>query len=184
MNMPAPAAEYLQRTRCQCSCKAIEPGPLRGKRPQRQAKGHRPGRKSFRIFPRAPMPHDRRQRDFHRADLCTATAERRSIGMMMRFRYAHQRWIQCGADWAGIGSSIRMSANCTVDRTMIEAGAAADAAEHILRFCADQPRASVVEQHDVEVLRPIGLTRSPWPAHDGDIARYVLPRCRACQEAK
>lgn len=77
--------------------------------------------------------------------------------MMMRRGHAHEAGVERGADRPRIRGTVGVTADRPEDRAMIEAGAAADAAQDVLGLRADEPRAAVVEENDVEVLRPVGL---------------------------
>jgi hypothetical protein len=56
-----------------------------------------------------------------------------------------------------------MAADLLIDRAMIEAGAAADAAQHVRELGPQQRRAAVVQQHDMEFLGPVEIARPARP---------------------
>ena len=56
----------------------------------------------------------------------------------------------------GIDPAIGMAAHRLVDRAVVEAGAAADAAQHVLELGAQHVGAAIVEDDDVVFLRPVG----------------------------
>ncbi len=77
-----------------------------------------------------------------------------------------------------------MPADRGVDRAMVEAGGAAQAAEHVLELAAEQFGAAVVEQHDMILLGAVEVGRPARPGRDRRIGREFLPRCRARQESQ
>ena len=73
--------------------------------------------------------------------------------------------VSTAAHGPGIDPAIGVAADRRIDRAMIEAGGAADAAQHVLELGAEHRGAAVVEQHDVELARgrrdrPAGAARS------------------------
>ena len=50
-----------------------------------------------------------------------------------------------------------MAAQAGIDRAVIHAGPAANAAQHVFHVAADQPGAAGVDQHDVHLFRPVTL---------------------------
>ena len=61
----------------------------------------------------------------------------------------------------GIDPAIGVPADRAIDRAMVHAGGAADAAQHVLELGAEHGRAAVVDQHDVVFLRPVEIARPP-----------------------
>ena len=86
------------------------------------------------------MAHHLRQRDPHRADAFAPPAESRRIGQMAGFFDADQRRRQHRAHRPGIDPAIGMAADRAIDRAMIEAGGAADAAQHVLELACPAAR--------------------------------------------
>src|SRR5262245_7449531 len=97
----------------------------------------------------APAPHHARQRNAHRADLLAASAEGRGIRQVAGLVDADQARRKHRAHGARIDPAIRMAADRVIDRAMVHAGTAADAAEHLLERAAEHRRTAVVEDHDV-----------------------------------
>ena len=77
-----------------------------------------------------------------------------------------------------------MPADRLVDRAVVHAGAAADAAEHVLELGAEHRRAAVVEEDDVVLLGPVEVARPARPGGEGRVDRHVLPGRRAGEEAE
>src|SRR6185503_13048943 len=86
----------------------------------------------------APGTQHLRDRNPHRADLLAAPAQRRGLGQRRRMLDADQRRRGDGADRPGIDPAVRMAADVMIDRAVVEAGAAADAAQHLLELGAEQ----------------------------------------------
>src|SRR5262250_2232248 len=67
------------------------------------------------------------------------------------------------ADGPLIRGAIRVAADIAVHRTDIQAGAAADAVQHLALFgVCQQTAAAVVEQHDVKLFRAVSFSRLAW----------------------
>ena len=77
-----------------------------------------------------------------------------------------------------------MAADRLIDRAMVHAGAATDAAQHVLEFAAEHRRAAVVEQNDVIFLGPIGIAGAARAGGERRIDRHVLPGRRAREHAQ
>ena len=73
-------------------------------------------------------------------DALAAAAEGRGVGQVARLLDADQLRRQHRADRAGIDPAIGMAADRAIDRAMVHAGAAADAAQHVLHLGAQHRR--------------------------------------------
>ena len=93
----------------------------------------------------------------------------RGVGQVARLVDADQRRRQHRAHRPGIDPAIGVAAHRAIDRAMVHAGGAADAAQHVLELAAEHPRAAVVEQDDV-VLAP---ARRGRPARRGPVEKVV-----------
>ncbi len=101
----------------------------------------------------APVAHHVRQRDFHRADGFAPPAEARGVGEIAGLIDTDQHRCQHRAHGAGIDPAVSVTANLLVDRAVVHAGAAADAAQHVLEVGPEHGRAAVVKDDDV-IFRP------------------------------
>ena len=162
----------------------IEPRPAGDEAPQRQALAHRPGREMALELALAPVPHQLGQGNAHRTDALAAAAEGRGVGQVGRFLDAQQLRRQHRADRAGIDPAIGMAADRAIDRAMVHAGAAADAAQHVLHLGAQHRGAAVVEDDDVIVLRPVEVARPLRAGVERRIGRRFLAGRRARQHAQ
>ena len=70
-----------------------------------------------------------------------------------------------------------------IDRAVVHAGAAADAAQHLAELGAQQLRAAVVEDDDVAGLGPVRIAGAPRARRERGVGRDLLPRRRARQQA-
>ncbi len=77
-----------------------------------------------------------------------------------------------------------MPADREEDRAVVEAGGAADAAEHVVELSAEHGRAAVVEQHDVEFAGPVEIGGAFRSGGEGDVGRDFLPGGRTRQQAQ
>ena len=93
---------------------------------------------------------------------------------MPRFGNADQGRRDHRSDRAGIDPAIGMAADRAVDGAVIHAGAAADAAQHLLRFRAQQCAAAVIQQHHMELFRPIGVFGTARAGGKGRVAGKFL----------
>ena len=132
----------------------------------------------------APVAHHAGQGNAHRADALAAPAEGRGVGQLPAFFHADQRGRQHRAHRARIDPTVRMAADRVIDRAMVHAGAAADAAQHVLELRAEHRRATVVEQHDMVFLRPVGVALALRPGGEGGVDAHLLAGRRARQHAQ
>ena len=131
-----------------------------------------------------PMPHQLGQRDLHRADALALAAEGGRVGQMSRLLDADQGWRQHAAHRPRIDPTIGVPAHRAIDRAVVHAGGAADAAQHLLELGAEDVGAAVVEEDDVELF---GSVEIAWPAgtgRDGGVDRELLAGGRARQQTQ
>ena len=83
-----------------------------------------------------------------------------------------------------INPAIGMAADRAIDRAMVHAGGATDAAQHVLELGAEHRRAAVVHQHHVIFLRPIQIARPPRAGGERGVDGKILPGRRARQHAQ
>ena len=78
------------------------------------------------------------------------------------------------ADGARVRVAVGVAADLAVHRADVEAGPAAQAVERLPQGGGDLARAAVVEQDQVELLRPLELPRPPRPAHERRVGGELL----------
>ena len=88
------------------------------------------------------------------------------------------------AHGAGIDPAIGVSADRVIDRAMVHAGAAADAAQHLLEARAEHGGAAVVDENHVVVLRPVRVRAAAGAGGEGGVDRHLLARGRAGEHAQ
>ena len=110
-------------------------------------------------LPFAPVAHQLGQRDFHRAHALALAAESGGVGQMPRLVDADQPGGQHRPHRPRIHPAIGVAADRAVDRAMVHAGGAANAAQHLLELGAQHCRSAVVDQDDVVFLRPVQVAR-------------------------
>ena len=96
-----------------------------------------------------------------------------AFGRCARLLQPEDRRVEHRAHRAGIGGAVSVAADRVIDRAMVHAGAAADAAQHLLILGAEHRGAAVVEDDDVIFLRPVGIAR----AGAGRWRRSCRPTC-------
>jgi hypothetical protein len=77
-----------------------------------------------------------------------------------------------------------MPADRAIDRAVVHACTAADAAQHVLELGAEHLGAAIVQQHHVIGLRPVGIALAARPGREGGVHRHVLPGRRPRQHAQ
>src|SRR5258708_3637802 len=97
---------------------------------------------------------------------------------------AIQAGIERGSQWARIDGAISVTANRAVDRAVIEASAAADAAQDFTRGTHQQRASAVVEQYDVKGFGAVGVALALRPAHEADVRGDLLSGSGPSQQAK
>ena len=132
----------------------------------------------------APLPHQLRQRDAHRTDGLTPSAEGRGIGQMTRLVEPDQIGRERSADRARIDPAIGVAADGGIDRAGVHARAAFDAAQDLAELAVQDSRAPVVEQNDVERLGPIRIAGAARAGRERRIGAELLPRGRAREETQ
>ena len=182
--VPRPAARERQRSRsgrgCARECRAPAwrcgwradraPAGVAKKAQNRSPKRCVAGESAALELLVAPVPHQLRQRDHHRADALAAPAEGRGVradgASVSSPKIAGSS--TC-AHRPGIGRAVSVAADRVIDRAVVHAGAAADAAEHLLILGAEHRGAAVVEDHDV-VFVP---ARRDRPGRRGPVEKVV-----------
>ncbi len=84
----------------------------------------------------------------------------------------------------GIDPAIGVTADRVIDRAMVHAGAAADAAQHVGEIAAQHGRAAVVENDDVIFQRAVGIVRAARAGRERGVDRHFLAGRRARQHAQ
>src|SRR5579862_3376454 len=147
------------------------PGTLHGPLPDFETRSFCPGTSGMihrvaAIFEKVVM-----QINFHGASVRARAAEGRRIGEMVKLVNAAQMGSENAADWARISGAVSVAANSAKHRANIEAGAAANAMQHVaLLDVREQFGSAIVEQHDVEFLGAVDLIRLSRAANQSVIA--------------
>ena len=123
--------------------------PRREEAPRGEPRAHRRGRQMPLEFALAPVAHQVGQRNAHRADFLAAPAEGRGVRQVAGVLDADDARRQHRAHRPRIDPAIGVPADRRVDRAMVHAGAAADAAQHLAELAAEHRGAAVVENDDV-----------------------------------
>ncbi len=109
----------------------------------------------------AQLDQQRRNVDLDRAGVEAGSAEtggvrQRAVGIVLGGVHAGELRGEDGADRSGVRRSVGVAARAFVHRADVETGRAADAVERLAADPVGEGRgASVVEQHQVEGLRPV-----------------------------
>src|SRR5262245_42115307 len=82
------------------------------------------------------------------------------------------------ADRTGIDAAIRVPTDTAINRTSIEASAAADAEQAFAQGAAENPCATVVENDQMKFLRPVEFTVSLRTGDNLRVDRQLLSRGR------
>jgi hypothetical protein len=82
-----------------------------------------------------------------------------------------------GTDRPAVNRAVSVPADIAKDRTDVQTRPAADATQCIPLLGIGQQQGSlIVQQHDMEFLRPVGFIRFPRPAIQGVVTRDRLAR--------
>src|ERR687885_1758312 len=118
----------------------------------------------------------------HGARLPPRAADRGGEGQVLRLPRPLEQRRYDGPDGARVGRAVGVAARLAVDGADVEAGAAADAVEGFLELGAEQLRAAVIEQDQVELLRPIQLALLPRARDEVGVDGDLLPRPAAPEQ--
>ncbi len=132
----------------------------------------------------APVAHQLGQGDLHRADALALAAEGGGVGQMACLLYADQRRRQHAAHRAGIHPAIGVAADRAVDRAVVHAGGAADAAQHLLELGPQHRRTAIVDQHDVVLIRSIQVVGPPGTGRERGVDGKILAGGGAGEDAQ
>ena len=124
------------------------------------------------------------QRDLHRARGGARAAERRGVREVARLLEPLQQRHEHSAHRARVDGAVRGAAGLPVDRTDVEARAAANAREHLAVAAAGELRPAVVEDHDVKLVRPVLLARAPRAGDQRRVRRQALARAAPREQAQ
>ena len=122
------------------------------------------------------------ERDLHRASVGARAAQRRGVRQRGRVVEPDEQRQEHRAHRARVDRAVRGAAGLPVDRADVQAGAAADAREHLAVLRAEQVRAAVVDDHDVQLLGPVLLARPPRPGQERRVDAEPLPRAAAGEQ--
>src|ERR1700751_399991 len=90
---------------------------------------------------------------------------------MVELINAAQMRSENAADWTGVRGAVGVAAHSAKHRADVEAGAAADAMQHVALFdIREQFASAIVEQYDMEFFGPINLIRLTRAADQSVIA--------------
>ena len=127
------------------------------------------------------MAHELGQWDTYRAHAFAAPAEGRGIGQVAALIHADQRRGEHRTHRAGIDPAVSVAAHRMIDRAVVHTRAAADTAQHVLKFRAKHIGAAIVEQNNVIFLRPVDIAGAARAGGEGGIDSDFLSRGRARQ---
>ena len=119
------------------------------------------------------------QRDLHGAGLGAGAAERggvRQVGRPREQRHEHR------PHRPRVDRPVGAAARLAVDGAHVQAGAAADAVQHLGVARPAQRRAAVVEHDHVQLLRPVLLALAPRPGQQRRVRRQPLARAAAGEQ--
>ena len=163
---------------------AVEPRPPGEETPEGDAAAHGRRRQVPLELALAPRTHHARQRDADRAHLLAAPAERRGVGQMAGLVDADQARRQHGAHGPRIDPSVSMAADRVIDRAVVHAGTAPNAAQHVAKLARQHRGAAIVEQHHVVFPRPVGIAGATRAGRECGVDRHFLACRRARQHAQ
>ena len=129
------------------------------------------------------MQQQTRDVDLDRASIATSSAQGGSEGQLLGLLLSHQRGSDDGPDGAGVYPTIGMPTNLLVDRTDVEASPAAQAVQGLPQhLIGQQARPAVVHQHQMELLRTVGVFIRLGAGNHTDVAGQALSGSGARQQ--
>src|SRR5690606_3593632 len=155
---------------------AVKPWPLGKECPGLDCEPRLGRRLMLLEFALAPVAHHLWQGNAHRADSLTPPAEGGGIGQMPSFLNPDQRRRQHRAHGTRIDPAIGVTANCMIDRAVVHAGTAADAAQQVLELRAQHGGAAIVDQDDMILFRTVRILGPPRAGRESRIGGEFLPR--------
>lgn len=103
------------------------------------------------------------QRDAHRTDICTRPAEAGGIRQLLIIVITAKQRRNDRSNRTRIDGTVSMPADMAVDRTDIQAGTAADTLQSFVEFTPQNIGAAVIDDHQMEFLRSVGLPAAEGP---------------------
>ena len=137
---PAAAPEQPHRPHAHGVAEPIKGRPPGHERPQPDAVADRGRLQPLAPAPVAPAAEQRRQRDVDRADLLAAAVHGAGVRQVARLGEAVEGRGEDSAHRPRIDGAVGVAADLAVDDAVVHAGAAADAAQHLLQPVAEHAR--------------------------------------------
>ena len=159
-------------------------------RPGPQAENHRfqlvRSRRRFRLdHILAKLEQDTRDVDLNRTHLGACSTQARRKRQPRILLDSVKLRCQDRSDRARVHPGIIVPANLAIHRTMIQACPATDAIQRLaLAFVGQHFGAAVVEQDQIELVRPINFARPPGTAHERRVNGHRLSRGAAPQDGQ
>ncbi len=117
-----------------------------------------------------------REINLHRARLRAGAAKRGGKREMLPILQSPQMWRDHRSNRPAVHRGVGVPAHVAKNRANIQARPAPNAVQRVALFRIRQHRgAPVIQQHDVELLRPIRLARLPRAANERVVTRQRLP---------
>ena len=155
-------------------------GPVEGRTPgkeppHREPEARRAAAETALEPARAELSQHRRERDAHGADLLATSVEGAGVRQVVSPVEPHDERGQHRAHRPGVHPAVGVAADRVVHGTVVEARAAADAAQHLAELAREHRGPAVVDQHHVELLRAVEVLAPARPGRDGGVDRHLLP---------
>ncbi len=132
----------------------------------------------------AQRPQHVWQGNAHGTDFLTTPVKRARVGQMPGFPQTDHQRRQHRAHRSRIDPAIGVAADRTVDGTVIHARATTNATQHLVKLVAEHLRAAVIEQHHVELLRPVEIFVPARAGKEAGVARHLLASRASGQQAQ
>src|SRR6185503_18503652 len=115
----------------------------------------------------------------HGTDVAAGAAQARGARQFGKAVEATKAWRDDRADGSRIDVAVGVAADAAVHGAGVQARPAADAAEDFGRLAGKHVRPAVVEEHDVQFLRPALVAGAARAANQRRVHGELLPGCRA-----
>src|SRR5580692_573937 len=111
------------------------------------------------------------QIDLHGASIGARATKGGGVGEVVKLINAAQVRSEYAADWTGVRGAIGVAAHSAKHRAHVEAGAAADAMQHVALFdVREQFASAIVEEYDVKFFGAVDFVRLARAADQSVIA--------------
>jgi hypothetical protein len=176
------ATQPLEHPRTDARQRLVQRRTQRRERPGMEGRAFVPGPQAALDLAFAQLAQQVGQRNLHRTDDAALPAQCCRLRQVEGVLDADVARRQHRAHRSRIDPPVGVTTDLLIHGAVVHAGAAADAAQHVLELAAEQPGAPGIHQHEIQVLGAVELAGPARPGQQGEIVRDRLTRRRARQQ--